>query len=271
MKQLKMSVATIVAIFAVALFSSCVKNDDVYNDVTLTLNATPIEYDYVQGTLELKGVWKSVYDNDAKLVSQNIWFSHTANPEYFSWSGFVPSRSSDVNDYSTGNWLEHQWTVTTGGGMAGKGTPYIVGYWNSSEKENVAIADASCVIKLGATDVAVPFTPNSMYVNNNTYAFYSMKDGGAYNKKFAKGDYFLLKVYGCKEDGVRVGPVNVYLADYRSENQAEWSILKEWTFVDLEPLGRVSYLYFQMESSDTGDWGMNNPGYFCLDRLKIKL
>ncbi|MEG1765718.1 MAG: DUF4465 domain-containing protein [Muribaculaceae bacterium] len=270
MKQFKFSSALAVALVALA-FSSCTKTDDNYREVTLTLNATPIEYDYSQGTLLLKDVWKSIYDTNAKLVSQNIWFSHTAIPEYFAWNGFAPSRSADKKDYSTGNWLEHQWSAITEGGLSGKGTPYLVAYWNSMEKENVAIADASCIIKYGNDAKPISFTPQSMFITNNTYAFYSMTNGSAYSKKFAKGDYFVLKVYGIKSDGSRVGPINAYLADYRSENNAEWVMLKEWTSVNLEALGTVDYIYFQMASSDTGQWGMNNPGYCCIDRLKIKL
>ena len=42
--------------------------------------------------------------------------------------------------------------------------------------------------------------------------------------------------------------------------------------MNLAPLGtQIDMIYFQMTSSDTGAWGMNNPAYFCLDNLEIDL
>lgn len=240
--------------------TSCDSNDDEYNEVVLTLNATEIHYDET-------GVWADAMNPDAKVVSQGFTFSHTADAQYHYWTGMVASRCTDNADYnSTNEWLSHQCSAMTAGGMAGKGTPYIIGYWNSMETLETPFADRSCAITFNND---ATFTPISMYVTNNSYCYYSVVDGGAYCRKFAKGDYFALKVYGWTGSAV-VGPVTVYLADYRSEKESEWFALKDWTFVNLDTLGEVKGLFFEMESTDSGQWGINTPTYFALDNLKIR-
>ncbi|MBO4549163.1 MAG: DUF4465 domain-containing protein, partial [Bacteroidaceae bacterium] len=54
-----------------------------------------------------------------------------------------------------------------------------------------------------------------------------------------------------------------YLADLRDEATAY--IINDWRYVDLSGLGAVAKLGFELSSSDTGEWGMNTPGYFCFD------
>lgn len=263
MKKIKfLSLASLALTLAFSV-TSCKSTDDNTNEITLTLNATNIEYNQ-------DGVWAKVYDNAAHIISQNIVFSHNATPEYNMWGGFCASRNSQTEDFSSTNWLDHQWSVMSGGGLSGKGTPFMVGFWNNMETEDVKPEKASCMINYGGLDRADAFTPLSVYINNSTYAYYCMLNGSAYNKKFGKGDYFVLKINGYR-DGVKVSNIDFYLADFRSENEQEWSMIKDWTYVNLEALGNVEYICFQMDSSDKGMWGMNNPAYFCLDRLKIKL
>lgn len=228
------------------------------NNTTLQLNATAISYNS-------NNVWSDYLTENAKLVSQGLVFSHSANSQWQSYTGFVASRNSDAADYSTGNWLEHQFTSMTGGGFAGKGTPYLIAYWNSSEAKDVTLDNASCAITYGTGGDT--FTPQSVLINNTTYGYYAMLNGTQYSKKFATGDSFKLNIYGVKANGTKTGPVTVNLADYSGGKS---TLLKDWTYVMLDALGEVKGLYFQMESTDTGQWGINTPTYFALDRLTIK-
>lgn len=263
MKKIKLLSLASLALAMTLSITSCKSTEDNDNEVTLTLNATNIVYGD-------NGVWAEVYDNNARIISQNIVFSHNAEPKYGMWGGFCASRNSETEDFSSTEWLSHQWSVMSGGGLSGKGTPFMVAFWNNMETEDVKIEDASCAIHYGNLEQAIVFTPLSVYINNSTYAYYGMLNGSAYNKKFGKGDYCVLKIYGYR-NGVRVSNVDFYLADYRSENEQEWTMVKDWTYVNLESLGKVEYICFQIDSSDKGKWGMNNPAYFCLDRLKLKL
>ena len=118
------------------------------------------------------------------------------------------------------------------------------------------------------------FAAQSIYVTNGTYAYNSMKNGDMFAKKFGgatgnDADWFKLTIKGYKHHGHTVnagGTVEFYLADFRSSNNAQDYIIKDWTRVDLLPLGGADSLGFSLSSSDTaGGFGMNTPGYFCMD------
>lgn len=105
------------------------------------------------------------------------------------------------------------------------------------------------------------------YLTNNAYAYLSMKNGENYTKKFGQGDWFKLTITGTGENDATTGSVDFYLADLRSENEAEQYILSDWQWCDLTSLGKVKRLDFSMSSTDNGEWGMNTPAYFCMDEL----
>ena len=112
------------------------------------------------------------------------------------------------------------------------------------------------------------------YLTNTTYAALSMLNGDGFAKRFggddgSDPDWFRLSIIGLDGLGAQTGTVEVYLADYRFEDAAEDYLLETWTWVDLSSLGTVSSLAFALESSDTGAFGMNTPGYFALDNLTV--
>ena len=110
------------------------------------------------------------------------------------------------------------------------------------------------------------------WVANSAYAALSMMHGDGFGaKKFEAGDWFKLTVTAFNKSGTATGvPVEFYLADFRTATST--GIVTEWTKVDLTPLGNnVHTIKFNLESSDTGEWGMNTPGYFCFDNLAISL
>ena len=43
-----------------------------------------------------------------------------------------------------------------------------------------------------------------------------------------------------------------------------------WEKFDLSALGTIASLYFTIESTDIGNWGMNTAAYFCMDKLTVK-
>lgn len=243
-------------LLATFVFASCDKNDDDNDIITLYLNQTQIPYD-------TNGLWSDAMTVGANIVSQDIVFSHEAIPDWNTWNGFVASRNSDTADYSADfTWLEHQFTAITGGGMSGTGTPYLIAYWNSGEGENVDLTTASCAITYKTSGET--FIPQSLHVTNTSYAYYTMIKGSAYSKKFEEGDYFNLLIYGVKADGTKTGPVTFSLAEGATP-------IDTWQYVNIEELGEVKGIYFQMDSSDKGIFGINTPTYFAIDRLTIKL
>ena len=105
-------------------------------------------------------------------------------------------------------------------------------------------------------------TVPGFYITNSAYAYSSMTNGDNIAKKFEKGDWFLLTITGYDANNEVTGTKEYYLADMREEMGY---IVKDWRYVDLSGLGKVKKLGFELSSSDTGDYGMNTPAYFCFD------
>jgi viroplasmin and RNaseH domain-containing protein len=103
-----------------------------------------------------------------------------------------------------------------------------------------------------------------MYVTNSTYAYFSMKNGDQFAKKFGAGDWFKLAIKGKDAAGNDTQALEVYLADFRNGKS---ELLNQWKWVDLMGLGAVKSIHFELSSTDNGDWGMNTPSYFCLDDI----
>jgi hypothetical protein len=114
-----------------------------------------------------------------------------------------------------------------------------------------------------AFNTAVDREFSYIWVTNSTYAALSMLNGNDYAKKFATGDWFKLTVTGYKANGSKSGEVEFYLADFRTANAG--GIVREWKKIDLAALGKINKLSFALDSSDSGEWGMNTPAYFCFD------
>lgn len=256
-RYIKSALNCAVAIALCAGFAACSDDDDDDNfDVTLDVAVAGFQYDAA-------GVWTGVYTNDP-LVAQGLTFTHTggsseyAGVTYYSWAGFCPSKSADTADYSsTGFPGTHEWSSITGAGVSGN--QYMVGFWKSDEVPDVPNSAGTAITYPNS----VSFKPEEVYVTNTTYGYYTMLNGNAFSTKFDANSWFNLIIHGSL-NGTETGTVTVALAKGTD-------IAKTWIRVNLEPLGKVDRIYFTMASSDTGQWGMNTPSYFCLDRLSIDL
>jgi hypothetical protein len=176
-----------------------------------------------------------------------------------SWGGYWASGwtySNETDVVMVGN----QFSSYAGGDVTGGGN-YIIG--------TTAISDPSTFFLLSAG--------LNFYVSNSTYTAISMRDGDLYGKKFgdstdASGmvdgtngeDWLKLSIYAYTFGTLR-DSVEVYLADYRFSNDSLDYILDTWEAVNL-PFTTDS-IRFSLSSSDTGLFGMNTPGYFCLDHI----
>lgn len=261
-KNIKLGIC-LAALCCVAM-TSCEKDNDPVI-VTVKLNQTQIEYDS-------EGVWREVATN-SPVVSHGFVFNHEGedSPWGLIWQGFTPSRSSDQTVW-TGEWPSHTFHVMTGGGMSGEGTPFLVCFWNNAETDDMTPDDRSCQVYYAGDDMGLgklPFKPVSVYVNNSSYTYYTILEGDTWAKKFDAGDYLKLIAHGVRADGSE-STASFYLADCSGENRDEWFV-NEWTKFDLSSLGEVTDVYFTMESTDVGQWGMNTPAFFCLDSFAAEV
>lgn len=189
-------------------------------------------------------------DNAGSFLSGNFRFLNEYNASWDSWSGFAASEKTDATTPGIAN----QYSAVTGKGVDGS-SAYAVGY--PAKVSTIQFKDT---------------TISGLYVTNSTYAYWSMKNGDAFSKKFGGDtgndeDYLILTIHGFDAANQSTGKVDVYLADFRSSDPLQDYILDSWKWVDLKSLGRISKLEFTLRSTDNGVWGMNTPGYFCIDNL----
>lgn len=196
-------------------------------------------------------------DGDYTFQTGEFIFSGNYNAAWDSWSGAVYSNVVD--------------SLTTGFGnqfaaIAGKGYNYSDNYGVIYVVDNVNVKLSSNY----ANKVVDGF-----YVTNSTYAYYTMKDGDLYSKKFGgvtgnDPDFFKLTVIGYQNGQTLADSVHFYLADFRFADNSKDYIVDNWQFVNLASLGAVDSFGFILTSSDTGAFGMNTPAYFCVDNFSIK-
>ncbi len=170
---------------------------------------------------------------------------YTEGPWGGFWSGFAVSTAVDsvtagyTNQYST---------------IAGSGA-------NGSAK--FAMAYDSATIHLPYINSYQQ--PVSVMLTNSTWAYFDIKNGSDFSKKFAAGDWFKVIIKGFMGEN-QTGTVEYYLADFRDGKSV---LIRNWTKVNLKALGKTEKMTFSFASSDVGQWGMNTPAYVCVDDLVV--
>lgn len=245
--------------------AACLSVAQAAETITLDLSKPINPKTFVFGTND---VWTETYNAEdyTYFEVQNFMFSHLPSMNSYggtSWEGFTVARvaSDTLNAFG----------CMAKGGVAGVGTPYLVGYYSEYytwTNENGEPSSNLMLFNDGSTYEAV-----GMYVCNDAQTYHSIQNGDAIAKKFGQGDTLVLKIHALDENleiDDSKQDVVVYLADYRSSNESEWKVNTQWEWVDLSVLGNVSGLAFTMASSDVNSGFMNTPAYFCLDGLQVR-
>ncbi|MBQ7204838.1 MAG: DUF4465 domain-containing protein, partial [Muribaculaceae bacterium] len=166
-------------------------------------------------------------------------------------------------------------TTNFGGCMAGGGCvinedgsvtadpeqPYLVAYYSSWAMEG-----PSNQVIFAGIDGKNTFEPVGVYVCNHPWPYYGCEHGDGFGAPFGEGDYFELIAHGVAADRSEK-TVSINLVEF---SNGELHALNDWTFFDLSSLGVVESVYFTMNSTDTGDYGMNTAAYFCMDKFQVK-
>lgn len=225
-------------------------------------------------TFEDLNLLADTFDNGKKyanknfyFVSDNLIFNNKYDTFFDYWSaGFA---ISSVTDTSVKNFSNLYSVISAKGNNNSK--TYAVAQPNGIIKQHAFLTGG------GNSGIKI----YSLYINNTTYAYHSMLNGDFFAKKFGgtsgnDKDFFLLQLIGYKTvllDTVKtvVGDtVDFYLADYRFDDNSKDYIINNWTKVDLSSLGRIDSLGFLLTSSDTGQFGMNTPAFFCIDDIEVE-
>lgn len=238
---------------------------------------SPIILDLSKSTTELtfnteNGSWNGTFDDDAESIdSQCFSFLHFSFAEWNTWWGFTASNSAENTQPK--NTLIQQWSNMAKGGIVlnedgevklnefgapvtSPEMPYLVAFYSQS----MSARPVQMVFNDGKA-----YDPVSVYVNLNSYSFYSMLFGDSFARAFTNGDEFTLTVHGVAPDETEK-TIEVKLASF---SNGDLTTASGWKYVDLSSLGTVNELYFSLDTTDMSPYGGNTPYYFCLDKLCV--
>lgn len=232
----------------------------------LTKSTTKLEFNANNGS------WTGTYDDDEESIDSQIFsFVHSSMADWNTWWGFTASNHAD--NVRPANTLAQQWsnmgcggivlnddgsvkTDSFGAPVVSAEVPYLVAFYApfmSARPVDMCFTDGKA------------YKPFGIYVNLNSYAYYSMEYGDSFARAFTNGDKFTLTIHGVAKDDSET-KVDVTLCEYSNGNL---TINRGWKFVDLSELGEVNELYFTMETTDSGAYGANTPLFFCIDKLMV--
>jgi hypothetical protein len=241
----------LVSVAVAGVFAAKAQQVATFENLTLALNS------HWDGSAT-KGLTDST-NTDTTFISGDAIFSNSYNrKKYKYWKeGWAYSNVKDVTTPAS------LYNAYAGGGY---------------QSDNYAIGKQESVIRLNAN--AKNYQVNGVYITNGTYAALSMKNGDTFARKFGDTtgtnsglpqgsypDWFKLTIKGYSNGALKADSVEFYLADYRFADNAKDYIVNTWEWIDLKKLGKVDSLIFKLASSDNAPWGMNTPGFFCIDNF----
>lgn len=189
--------------------------------------------------------------------SGNVILSNDYNAQFEAWTGFAISSETDnlIGGFA------NQYASIPGSG--------------ADNSQNYAVAYAFDPIVLHLTSDAIGGPLNSCAITNNTFAYYSMLNGDQFSKKFGGSngddpDFFKITMRAFFGGRLGTDSLEIFLADFRFQEDSLDYILDRWTEFDLSSLGPVDSLQISLSSSDVGGFGMNTPAYFCIDDIITK-
>ena len=218
-------------------------------------------------TLESESSWWGPADNAEEVAgaygtewvgtfkSGSYEFVNSVNPDWGSWMG---CSYSNMTATSFESYEKDQWNSAAGHGANGSAN-YGVLYGNSLPNTPMEVIK---VLNGGAEGRIIA----GMNITNSAWVVECVKNGNGAAKKFEKGSWFKVIFTGTKADESTVS-VEYYLADYRSENEADWTCLTDWAWLDLSSLGKVVSLSISFDGTDKSYGYLNTSTYVCIDNV----
>lgn len=253
------------AAFVAALLSvSSVANAQDNSEVTVK-DATIATFEDL--TLEPESHWAGPADNAEEVAgaygtewvgtfkSGSYEFVNSVNPAWGSWTGCSYSNKTATSFES---FDKDQWNSAAGHGANGSAN-YGVLYGNSIPNMPMEIIK---VLDGGAEGRIIA----GINITNSACVVECVKNGNGVAQKFAQGSWFKVIFTGTKADK-STASVDYYLADYRSENEAAWTCLTDWAWLDLSSLGKVVSLSISFDGTDKSYGYLNTSTYVCIDNV----
>ncbi len=223
----------------IALFSNAFNAQTTIDFESLTVPAEG----YYNGSTDHSGNVNSTEVFTYSENGANFSISYTLGDGYDYWNGFAYSNQTDL---TTANWDNYSAYASPAGGADGSSN-YSIAYLFYNVGDTVMFTE--------------PVNINKISITNSVWAYHYMNGtDGVGTGTYEAGDSLTLIIKGIiDENTYSEDSVIFYLADFTNANSL---IVNNWTEVNLNSLGSVNGLKFELFSSD--DW---TPAYFCLDNI----
>jgi len=198
-------------------------------------------------------------DLSGSFTSGYATFFNYYDETYFMWEGFAYTNETDNTTYS----FDNQYTSAAGIGAEGSAN-YAVSWVNTDWMNDYS--PIPTVVKFD-TETMPEIIPG-MYVSLNAYSSLYIADGDFYEN----GNHWLkLRINAISTTTWFATSREFIIADYRFENAEDNFKFDSWNYIDMSWAEGADSLNFILLSSDSGDYGVNTPAYFCLDNIGANL
>lgn len=230
--------------------------------------------------------------NQGQAQNTETFESYTLAPNSY----YQDNNGSDWNALSGSLTFEYNWNTAWGGywqdGSAYSNVQdttngtytnlYGAASYSAHSGSNYVTLQDGAKIKVNNNTIGMI---DGFYITNTTYAWKSMRDGDSFSRKFgdttgtfsagmyAQGEYpdwFKVVIRGYKFGVLLSDSIEFYLADYRPTGTVNDYIVRDWQYVNCANMPACDSIYFELKSSDTGSFGMNTPGFFCMDDFTVQ-
>jgi len=252
MKRFYFSLIAFIAVAAsaeVITMNLTTATDMVSNPITFSQTPGTGYYDGTDvwdSTYNDSGICQFIYTNGARFM-----LSHLPSQDSYggmSWEGFTISKVSQDTANVFG--------CVANGGLAGVGTPYVIGYYSSWI--TVSLGYSSNIILFDQE-----YYPEYVYFCQNSNTMEAITNGGVFNARaFTENDTLALIISALNSGMEETKSITYYLAVDGEKNDG-------WIKVPLTALGQAAGLSFRMTTTDIGQFGENTPMYFALDGLTV--
>ena len=246
--------------FILCLLSSLVASAEV---ITMDLStatdmaSNPITYSssYGGGYYDGTDVWDSTYNDSGicQFIYTNearFMLSHIPSQNSYgglSWEGFTLSKVSQDTANVFG--------CVANGGLAGVGTPYVIGYYSDWILETKGFSSNIILF-----DQA--YYPEYVYICQNSNTMEAITKGMFNARAFTENDTLALIISTLNSNLEEIESITYFLAVDGTKNNG-------WVKVPLTALNQAMGLSFRMTTTDMGEYGANTPLYFALDGLTV--
>ena len=246
--------------FILCLLSSLVASAEV---ITMDLStatdmaSNPITYSssYGNGYYDVTDVWDSTYNDSGicQFIYTNearFMLSHIPSQNSYgglSWEGFTLSKVSQDTANVFG--------CVANGGLAGVGTPYVIGYYSDWILETKGFSSNIILF-----DQA--YYPEYVYICQNSNTMEAITKGMFNARAFTENDTLALIISTLNSNLEEIESITYFLAVDGTKNSG-------WEKVPLTALNQAMGLSFRMTTTDMGEYGANTPLYFALDGLTV--